>query len=37
MELYFLPHIGGEAASIHEALERVADAAREACPAEPPA
>jgi DNA-binding MarR family transcriptional regulator len=34
VELHFLPHLGGEAESVHEALERVADSAREACPAD---
>ena len=32
---HFLPHIGGDAEAINEALERVADSAREACPVEP--
>ena len=37
VEVHFLPHVGSDAASVHEALERVADSAREACPADPAA
>jgi len=37
VEAHFLPHVGSDAASVHEALERVADSAREACPADPAA
>ncbi len=37
VELHFLPHLGGDARSMSDALERVADSAREACPADPAA